>query len=215
MSVSVTLVQITILAAVSPTLNMNVGIVKIIIFSLDIAPAVVLVLRINLFKTVVRLIAPLVENHSLDKISKLIPIIHFFKELLADFVLVRRPRAGARICSWPARPFAVMMFSQTIFVCLTGVSLVAEIPSVSGQNSPFRGVRECRAGETAKLICSQRSINLEQCNVITSICPVSPASLVTVGMADGSLDGGGLDITITVKIVFCEVIYTNPSSSLW
>ena len=74
---------------------------------------------------------------------------------------------------------------------------------------------ECWAGETPKLICFERSVNLEQCNVITSKSAISPASLVTVGMSDGPLDGGGLDITFTIKIVFGEVINTNPSSSLW
>ena len=101
LSISVTLVKIAILAAISPTLNVNVRIVEIIIFALDIAPSVVLIFRVNLFKAVVRLVAPLVEHHSLNKISKLIPIIHFSKQLLADFVLLWRPRASARVRPWP------------------------------------------------------------------------------------------------------------------
>ena len=79
LSISVTLVKIAILAAISPTLNVNVRIVEIIIFALDIAPSIVLILRINLFKAVVRLVTPLVEYHGLNKITKFIPIIHFFK----------------------------------------------------------------------------------------------------------------------------------------
>ena len=137
LSISVTLVKIAILAAISPTLNVNVRIVEIIIFALDIAPSIVLILRINLFKAVVRFVAPLVEHHSLNKIPKLIPIIHFSKELLADFILLWRPRAGAWIRPWPPRSFAVMMFPQTKLVCLARMPLVAEIPSVAGQNSPI------------------------------------------------------------------------------
>ena len=83
MSVSITLVKITILAAVSPTFNVNVRIVKIIIFSLDIAPAIILIFRIFLSKTIVRLVAPLVENHGLHKVTIFIPIFNFFKELFA------------------------------------------------------------------------------------------------------------------------------------
>ena len=97
MSVSITLVKITILAAVSPTLNVNVRIVEIIIFSLDVAPAIILVLRIFLSEAIVRLVAPLVENHGLHKITIFIPIFLFFKELFADLVLNWRSRAGAGI----------------------------------------------------------------------------------------------------------------------
>lgn len=79
LSISVSLVKIAILAAISPTLNVNVRIVEIIIFALDIAPSIVLILRISLFKAVVRLVASLVEYHGLNKITKLIPIIHFPK----------------------------------------------------------------------------------------------------------------------------------------
>ena len=74
--VSVTLVKVAIFAAISPTGPIKVGVIKVIIFPLYIAPTILRILRVNLFKAIVWLVASIVEDHSLNEIAIVIPIFH-------------------------------------------------------------------------------------------------------------------------------------------